>query len=170
MRAHVPRGCFDLAAMAHQSDSGVQLQAEAAIRTAVEQQLGVSLPPRRLQLPGGARVDVDGVDEASGTYVEIFAHQGPLKAAQFHKVARDALKLITIARDRPAGARLALAFASAQAARSVQGRSWLSEALRTWDVAVIVVDVDAAIRASVLEAQARQVMVNPALEPPEQSL
>lgn len=57
--------------------------------------VGVELTPRSLRLGGGARVDVDGVAPDESVFVEIFAHQGRLKGAQFHKVARDALKLIT---------------------------------------------------------------------------
>jgi hypothetical protein len=33
--------------------------------------------------------------------VEVYAHQGRLTGAQFHKVARDALKLATLGRSRP---------------------------------------------------------------------
>jgi hypothetical protein len=46
--------------------------------------------PRSLRLDDGARIDVDGVAPDESVFVEIFAHQGWLKGAQFHKVTRDA--------------------------------------------------------------------------------
>ncbi|MEA2188298.1 MAG: hypothetical protein QOK16_3309 [Solirubrobacteraceae bacterium] len=128
-------------------------------------ELGARLSPATLVLDGGARVDVDGADVDRTTSVETFARQGRLKAGQYKKVAWDALKLITIAQARP-DAVLALGFASQEAADCVTGKSWLSEALRAWGIKVIVVDLDQAVRDSILLAQARQIMVNPDTAPP----
>ena len=149
----------DALAVAHQSDSQAQRLAEPLILAGAAQELGVALAPTKLQLDGGARVDVDGVDPDQNVFVEVFARQGKLKGAQFHKVARDALKLITIARDRP-DARIAIAFGSHEAADCVRNRSWLSEALTTWNIRVIVVELEEAVRDSILAAQARQIMIN----------
>lgn len=145
--------------MAHSSDSTAQRMAEPLILAGAARQLGADLAPATLRLDGGARVDVDGVDLAREVFVEVFARQGTLKGAQFHKVARDAFKLVTIGRTRP-DATLAIAFGSQEAASCVQNRSWLSEALATWRVQVIVVELEQAARDSILEAQARQMMVN----------
>jgi hypothetical protein len=106
-----------------------------------------------------ARVDVDGVAPDESVLVEVFAHQGRLKGAQFHKVARDALKLITLRRSRN-DSRLILAFGDADAAACVSGNSWLAEALRTWGIEVLDVDLDDEVRTGLRVAQARQVMVN----------
>lgn len=145
--------------MSHQSDSAAQRMAEPLILAGASQQLGVKLEPTTLTLAGGARVDVDGVDADRRTFVEVFARQGALKGAQFHKVARDALKLITVGREYEAPT-LAIAFGSSEAAACVSGQSWLSEALTTWDIKVVVVELDDAVRDEVLAAQARQIMVN----------
>ena len=145
--------------MSHQSDSAAQRVAEPLILAGAAKQLEVELAPATLKLGGGARVDVDGVNLEHATFVEVFARQGALKGAQFHKVARDAFKLITIARVYD-DATTAIAFGSAEAAACVTGRSWLAEALTTWNVKVIVVDIDSATRDAVIAAQARQVMVN----------
>lgn len=147
-----------------QSDSAEQRMAEPLILAGVARELKVVLKPATLRLDGGARVDVDGADEDGTTFVEIFARQGRLKGAQFHKVARDALKLITIARSRESTT-LAIGFGSGEAAASVSGKSWLAEALRTWGIRVIVVELDDAVRDALLVAQARQIMVNPDLPP-----
>jgi hypothetical protein len=118
--------------MAHQSDSHEQQTAEPLIRAGVSAAVGVELTPRSLHLDGGARVDVDGVAPDESVLVEIFAHQGRLRGAQFHKVARDALNLITLGRSR-IGSRLIIAFGAPDTAACVSASSWLAEALRTWD-------------------------------------
>ncbi len=41
------------------------------------------------------------------------------------------------------------------------GTSWLAEALRVWEVAVLVAELDDEVRAGLRAAQIRQVMVNP---------
>jgi hypothetical protein len=145
--------------VAHPSDSQEQRNAEALILQAVSASVGIELAPRSLRLDGGARADVDGVAPDESVLVEVFAHQGRLKGAQFHKVARDALKLITLGRTRP-GSRLIIAFGDSDAAACVSASSWLAEALRTWAIEVLVVNLDADIRAGLRSAQARQVMVN----------
>lgn len=146
--------------VAHESDSHEQRCAEPLILAGVSAAVGVELNPRSLRLDGGARVDVDGVATDESVLVEIFAHQGPLKGGQLHKVARDALKLITLARRREQS-RLIIAFGDSDAAACVSGTSWLAEALRVWRVEVLVVGLDHDVRAGLRAAQARQVMVNP---------
>jgi hypothetical protein len=64
-------------------------------------------------------VDVDGVADDRSVFVEVVAHQNRLRGAQFHKVAPDALKLITVQREHP-GSRLILARTTAGAAVRVQ--------------------------------------------------
>lgn len=147
-------------AVAHPSDSHEQRSAEALILRAVSAAVGAELVPRSLRLDAGARVDVDGVSSDESIIVEVFAHQGRLKGAQFHKVARDALKLITLGRSRNAS-RLIIAFGDADAAACVSASSWLAEALRTWGVEVMAVDLDEDVRTGLRAAQVRQVMVNP---------
>jgi hypothetical protein len=146
--------------MGHASDSLEQRTAESLILAGVSKIVGVELAPQSLRLDGGPRVDVDGVAPDESVLVEIFAHQGRLRGAQFHKVARDALKLITLGRNRPAS-KLIVAFGDPDAAACVTGASWLAEALSTWQIEVLVVELDDAVRAGLRDAQVRQVMVNP---------
>jgi hypothetical protein len=144
----------------HASDSREQRLAEPLILASVARELRVELAPRSLRLEHGARVDVDGVAPDESVLVEVFAHQGRLRGGQFHKVARDALKLITLKLTRPA-AQLVLAFGDPDAAACVTGTSWLAEALRAWGITVLVAELDDDVRAGLSAAQARQVMVNP---------
>lgn len=118
-----------------------QHEAEAIVLAGAAAQFGVPLTGRTLALPGGAQVDVDGVDEAQTVFVEVLLRRGRLKGPQLDKVARDALKLATLGRAF-AARRLVIAFADEAAASSVTGQSWLAEALRTWSVEVVVVMLD----------------------------
>lgn len=143
----------------HPSDSAEQRRAEPLILAGVSRALGVPIAPKRLELAGGARVDVDGVADDLSAFVEVFAHQGRLRGGQFSKVARDALKLITLARTYT-DARLVIAFGDSVAAGCVTGKSWLAEALQVWGVKVMVVELDADVRDALVAAQLLQVMVN----------
>ena len=147
--------------VAHASDSTTQSDAEPLILAAVAEQLGVTLTPRRLKLPAGATADVDGVAADESVLVEVFARQGALKGGQRGKIARDALKLITLGRHR-SGARLILALADESAAKPLRAKSWLAEALTTFEIEVLVVNLDPDVRAGIHAAQVRQVMVNTA--------
>jgi hypothetical protein len=151
--------------MPHQSDSSAQRNAEPLIRGKVAEHVGKSLSPATLGLDGGALVQVDGAADDESVLVEIFAHQGPLKGGQRHKVAQDALKLITLGRSRP-GAQLILAFADEGAAAYASKGTWVAEALSGWGISVLVVELDQAVRAGIRDAQVRQEMVNPGAVPP----
>ncbi|MFZ1996011.1 MAG: hypothetical protein WAU75_18010 [Solirubrobacteraceae bacterium] len=151
--------------MAHQSDSATQQQAEPLIREKVAEYIGKPLMAATVKLASGAPVQVDGVAADESVFVEIFAHQGPLKGGQRHKVATDALKLITLGRSRPQ-AQLILAFGDPAAAAFATKGTWMSEALTSWKITVLVVELGADIREGICAAQARQVMINPSAEPP----
>jgi len=144
----------------HPSDSSTQRGAESAILAAVSAELGVTLTPLSLALPNGARVQVDGAAADFSVLVEAFARQGALKGGQQKKVCQDALKLITLGRIHP-NARLMIAFADPEAAAYASRGTWVAEALATWGVEVIVVDIDPELRTELREAQLRQVMLNP---------
>lgn len=143
----------------HRSDSAVQRAAEATILAAVAARLGVALSPRSFVLPNGSRVQVDGTDPDVSVLVEVFARQGALKGGQQKKVCQDALKLITLRCMHP-NARLVIAFADEHASAYASSGTWVAEALSTWGVEVLVVEIDPALRARIREAQARQVMLN----------
>lgn len=142
------------------SDSSTQRNAERLSLDAVAESVGVELSPKRLTLNGGAIVDVDGVASDGSVLVEVFAHQGHLKGGQRHKIAGDALKLITIARGKTPAPRLLLAFCDPKITTFFAGQSWLAAAINAWQIEVIVAELDEAVREGIRGAQARQVMVN----------
>lgn len=141
--------------MVHPSDSSVQLAAEAEIRLSLEGRLETRLAPATVLIDGTSPVKVDGVSEDETVFVEIFAHQGPLKGGQRHKIATDALKLITIGREHPA-AQLVIAVTDETAAASLKSSTWLAAALRLWKIDVVVVPIKKDTRAQLLEAQVHQ--------------
>ena len=126
--------------------------------------VGIALEPTTVELDLGAKVQVDGAAANESVFVEIFARQGALKGGQRHKIATDALKLITLGRSRP-NARLIIAFADDEAAAYATKGTWLSEALKTWGITVLVVELDEVVRDGIKAAQLRQIMVNPAADP-----
>ena len=147
---------------AHQSDSSEQWAAEEGIRAQVAAYLGKELTPATLKLERRATVQVDGADDDESAFVEIFAHKGALKGGQLHKVATDAVKLITIGRSRP-NADHFIAFADEKAASYATTGTWMSEALA--------IGLDEGARDGMRAAQGRQQMVNPeAPAPPDAEL
>jgi len=115
----------------------------------------------RTTLPNGARIDVDGYRPDPLTYAEVFARQGKLKGGQIQKVAQDVLKLVTVRKLLAPNAQLYVVFADKSAAAIPNGRGWLAEAARAWDVKPLVVRLDTKLRGELNKAQDRQRMINP---------
>jgi hypothetical protein len=63
-----------------------QRAAESIMLAALAQALDLTLSPRRLHHPSGARVELDGADPDLRVLVECWAHQGPAKVAQKYKL------------------------------------------------------------------------------------
>jgi hypothetical protein len=137
-------------------DSREQREAEAIMVAALSEQLGLPLMPARVVLPGGGRLEVDAVNEEVGVYCEAWAHQGPPKSAQRTKVITDAFKLAFLARLRGGNPRLVLLFSDAAAAKPFLGKSWYAEAIRTLGIAIEVIELPAAVREGLVQAQKRQ--------------
>ncbi|SMD27060.1 hypothetical protein SAMN05661093_10657 [Kibdelosporangium aridum] len=89
--------------------------------------------------------------------VEAWAHQGPPKVAQKHKVLADALKLLHVAAGLPVAPRLVLCLCDSEAAyHFTAARSWAAHALRTFAIDIAVVELPAELKAAVRTAQQRQ--------------
>ena len=65
-------------------------------------------------------------------------------------------------REHRPGARLIIALADPAVVKSLTATSWLAEALRTFKVDVLYVDIPTDARDKVAAAEIRQVMINPA--------
>jgi hypothetical protein len=153
--------CPFMAAL-HISDSAEQRTAETHALEALGKKLGVELLPRRLQLPDGSCVEIDGgTDGPPPVMAEVYAHQGRLKGNQPDKLLADAFKLVAARKLAfPCGhARILLVLTDDDAARGLRS-GWRKAALAAMEVEVHVVALPAEIAASVREAQKRQEMVN----------
>ena len=146
--------------MSQLSDSAAQRDAEWFIVDAVASRLGVPLGPGgRIDVGGGAHVEVDAQAEDGTVVVEAYARQGALKGAQLKKVAQDVLKFALLRRtDGWSSTRMVLAFASGEAKDSIRG--WVAQAAHLFDVELVAVDIPSDVRQRILAAQRRQVMVN----------
>ena len=116
-------------------------------------EVGHELEPARLTVPSGARVEVDGADADRRILVECWAHQGPPKAAQRHKVLADAFKLTWIATTIYPRPRLILCLSDEQAAAPFlpTSRSWAAQALQDLGIVVTVVHLPDEVRLCIQE-------------------
>ena len=124
----------------------------------LSQQLGRKLDPAKLTVPSGERVEVDGADADRSILVECWAHQGPPKTAQRHKVLADAFKLTWISTTIYPRPRLILCLSDPLAAAPFLpgARSWAARAFQDLGVTISVVDLPFDLRQDLLQAQRRQ--------------
>ncbi|WP_200210393.1 hypothetical protein [Micromonospora coerulea] len=138
-------------------DSAAQRRAEGVMLGLLSERLGCQLKPSRFALANGARVEVDGVDEDLTVLVEAWAHQGPPKPAQKHKVLADAMRLLFVASTLTTTPRLVLCLSDEEAARHfTTARSWAAAALRTFQIDVEIVEPSSDVRGEIRVAQERQ--------------
>ncbi len=125
----------------------------------LSRQLGRKLNPARLAVPSGERVEVDGADADRSILVECWAHQGPPKSAQRHKVLADAFKLTWISTTMYPKPRLILCLSDPLAAAPFLpgARSWAARAFQDLGVTISVVDLPADLRQNLLQAQRRHI-------------
>jgi len=135
-----------------------QRDAERVMLDLLSQQLGQELNPATLTVPSGERVQVDGADAARSILAECWAHQGPPKSAQRHKVLADAFKLTWISTTMYPRPRLILCLSDPLAAAPFLpgARSWAARAFQNLGVTITVVDLPSAVRENLLQAQRRQ--------------
>lgn len=139
-------------------NSAEQKLAERLILDLLGAELGCTLEPATIRLPSGARAEIDGSDLDRTILAECWAHQGPPKPAQKHKVLADALKLVWIAQTIYPRPRLILCMSDAAASQPFirTSRSWAAQALQDLEIEVVVVDLPAEVRQRLLGAQRRQ--------------
>lgn len=145
----------------HPGNALVQMRAEAEIIDALADARRIKLvkKPPKIELAGGVHIEVDAATLDEGIVVEAYAHQGTLKGGQRKKIAQDVLKLALLkAQPGRTGTTAIIVFASQDAHDSISG--WVLQAAKTFDVNLAVVDIPDTLRADILRAQTRQVMVS----------
>jgi hypothetical protein len=139
-------------------DSAEQRGAERVMLDLLGLRLGLDLNPATISVPSGERVQVDGADGSRTVLAECWAHQGPPKSAQRHKVLADAFKLAWIATTISPRPQLILCLSDSLAAAPFLpgARSWASRALQDHLISVSVVTLPDDLRLRLLDAQRRQ--------------
>ncbi len=138
-------------------DSQEQRMAEGHMLAALGKRLGLTLTPRRIFHPSGARVEIDGADTDLTVLVECWAHQGPAKVAQKNKLVVDATKLNWISRSlNPGPERLILCVSDPAAVGHLSGVSWQAQAIRELGVEIEIVSLDPSVVSALNAAQKRQ--------------
>lgn len=137
-------------------DSLEQRKAEEALVGCLAERLGVPLVKGTLHLDGGGCLEIDGYCKCPAVLCEAWAHQGPPKAAQKHKVMSDGFKLLFASMLVPQPARMFLVFGDEAAADHFRGDSWMAKALRAKGIKVFVAPLDKKTRLSIWAAQQRQ--------------
>jgi hypothetical protein len=139
-------------------DSAEQRGAERVMLDLLGAQLGLELNPATITAPSGERVEVDGADASRTVLAECWAHQGPPKSAQKHKVLADAFKLAWIATTVYPRPQLILCLSDPLAAAPFLSgaRSWASRALQDHHITVRIVTLPDGLRQRLLQAQQRQ--------------
>lgn len=140
----------------HPGDSAEQRAAEPIMLGLLSAALGIQLAPRRVDLPDGSYVVVDGYSESPPVLAELWAHQGPPKSAQRNKVLVDALKLHHVAIVRGAECRKILCFGSEDASSPFRGTNWYAGAIRELGIEIYVVALPTDTVEAVLAAQRKQ--------------
>ena len=144
----------------HLSDSTEQQTAEANILASLQGELGCNFSTDE-NLPIDVGVKPDAIDFKNQVVVEVYARIGEVKGAQLHKIKGDILKLALIGKRLGSGWRKVMCFASKEAAKYVQGKSWVAEAAREFGVEIFIIELPEEQKNKVVSAQKRQRMVNP---------
>lgn len=126
----------------------------------LQKKLGLCFKPESV-LPIDVGVKPDAIDPINKVVVEVYARVGGVKGAQLHKIKGDILKLALIEKKLGLDWRKIMCFASNEAAKYVQGKSWVAEAAREFGVEIHVVQLSEEQKNKVISAQKRQRMVNP---------
>lgn len=114
----------------------------------------------------GFPVKIDGIYENPDgklLLVEAYAHQGPLKSAQTHKICTDMLKLITAQKllfSRHKEAELWILLACEEAEKHFKGKSWHSFVVKHFGINIEVGKLNPRMIEKIRQAQIRQKMVN----------
>lgn len=144
----------------HLSDSSEQQKAEGYMLTFLQDELGLNFDSNSV-LPINIGVKPDAIDPINKVIVEVYAHVGKVKGAQYHKIKGDILKLALIEKRLGTGWRKIICFASNEAAKYIRGKSWVAEAAKEFGVEVYVVELPEEQKNNIISAQKRQRMVNP---------
>ena len=137
-------------------DSAEHRSAEAEMLAVFGARLGVTLAGKTYPIPGGAKLQIDGVSERPPILCEACAHQGSPKAGQKRKIIADAFKLVYADKLLGRTFRKVILLADEDAAAAFKGQTWVAAAFERLGVEGAVVNLLAETRAGLQAAQVRQ--------------
>lgn len=127
----------------HLSDSAAWVQAEGFMIEWLRRERGIELEQnRRMTLPNGVVVAVDGVSDDPPILCEAYGRLGYVAGTTLAKACQDAFKMVWIRDNFLPGARVILLIANCDLERSLTaGKGWRAAMLRSCDVEVIRADL-----------------------------
>ena len=140
-----------------------QMEAEKIIFSMIEQKMQVKLDQnKKIYLADNAftYIQPDFYSEEELVIGEIFSHMGKNKPAQNNKIANDVLKMLLLEKVTGKQYRKILVVCDEDELKKLTGLSSLAESIRQFGVEVMYVEIDKALRKSLLCAQDRQKMTN----------
>ena len=137
-------------------DSREQQKAEIWLLDSLSRHLGVTLTKKRFSLDEGGWIELDGFCESPLVLCEAFAHIGPPKGGQKHKVMADAFKLLFVNALVKGDGKRILLFADREAAARFQGKSWMAQCLNKHNIIVEIIEPSLERKTELLKAQKRQ--------------
>lgn len=138
-------------------DSSEQREAEAWLINALAEELCISLTKQKWVLDNGSRIELDGFCATPLVLCEVWAHIGPPKSAQKHKVMMDALKLLFANETLFSGlGKCILLFADEEATLHFRGKSWMAQCLKKYNITIKVKNLPSELEEKVRWAQKRQ--------------
>lgn len=138
-------------------DSAAQRAAEMAVLALLKTELSVDyLAPEVVHLSDQTRVEIDAVNLDPPILVEIWAHQGSLRGGQPNKVMVDAMKLLYVEAVKGIPFRKIICFTDGAARKPFLGKSWRAAALAHYGIELMLIDLPADVRETVVQAQKDQ--------------
>ncbi|MGN0024793.1 MAG: hypothetical protein ACI351_05115 [Candidatus Avelusimicrobium sp.] len=145
----------------YKSSSHEHQAAEAEIKHHFMQTNHLIAEPPMFPTPFPAKFDGTYKNSAGEwIFIEIYAHQGPLKSAQRQKVCTDILKLVTAEQLLTEPIQKYVLFGCAEAMKSFQNNSWYTQSVDKWKIKLEVGILSEGTKLRLKAAQERQKMVN----------
>src|SRR3989338_3627216 len=136
-----------------------QQEAEKWLVSAFSNKLGVNLVKRKWSLPQGNWIEIDGFCNSPTVLFRSWAHIGSAKSAQKNKIMTDALKLLFASKfivKNKNKQTLILLFADKDASMHFQGKSWMAQCLKRYNIRIKVVNLPKRLKDKILNAQQKQ--------------
>lgn len=143
------------------SKSLEQQNAETYISILSEELIGCPLERNaKVYLANGVHIEPDLYSESNRVVCEIYAHIGKLKTGQQHKISQDILKMLLLEQCKGVSFRKVMIVLDDEVEKYLNGKSFIAESIRQFDIELKRVNLPIEIQENIVNAQARQIMIN----------